>query len=68
MPPYSFGDGPSSSEFSKFVEENARQHAELSERIDEVKADLAQHSHLVMAELTDMKDALKAIRAAVEKS
>ena len=55
-----FPDSPSSKEFQDFVEENARQHAELHEIAEGIKTDLAQHSYLVM-------DELKAIRAAVEK-
>jgi predicted nucleic acid-binding Zn-ribbon protein len=61
-------------QFRAVKTEIQRVETDLSAKIDEVKADLAQHSHLVMAELTDMKGALtdmkgelKAIREAVEK-
>ncbi len=53
MPPY-FGGGPSSSEFRDFVEQNARQHAELRELTENVKTDLAQHSHEVMLEMAEL--------------
>ncbi len=54
-------------QFKAVKTEIQRVETDLSAKIDEVKADLAQHSHLVMAELTDMKGELKAIREAVEK-
>ena len=53
-------------QFRAVKTEIQRVETDLSAKIDEVKADLAQHSHLVIAELTDMKGELKAIRAAVE--
>ena len=44
--------------FNQFEQENAAQHAELHERIDELGEDIRQRDYIIVTELREIKERL----------